>query len=99
MLVREKHLFGSTPSKHRQGSVPARLTLTSYFGFCFQCQTGSSLVLRRPIETTPVIDTYLLFDPWLRANQYLALHANRTEHAVLGRQWFRVSECFVFTEC
>jgi hypothetical protein len=35
--------------------VPAGLTLTSNFGFYFQCQVGSSLVLRRPIETTAFI--------------------------------------------
>src|SRR5271156_3293411 len=52
MLARENHLFGCTRSKPSQGSVPAGLTLASDFGFCFQCQAGSSLVLRRPIETT-----------------------------------------------
>src|SRR5580704_1360793 len=54
MIAREKHLFGCTRSKPSQSSVAARLTLTSEFGFCFQCQAGSSLVLRRPIETTRV---------------------------------------------
>jgi len=29
--------------------------LVSDFGFCFQCVVGSSLVLRRPIETTALI--------------------------------------------
>ena len=33
-------------------SVPAGLVLISDFGFCYQCQAGSSLVLRRPIEIT-----------------------------------------------
>src|SRR5580658_1542774 len=42
-------VLGQKPS---QGSVPAGLTLTSDFGFCFQCQAGSSFVLRRPIEIT-----------------------------------------------
>jgi hypothetical protein len=54
-LARESHLFGCARLKPRQGSVPARLTLASYFSFCFQCQAGSSLVLRRPIETTVLI--------------------------------------------
>jgi acyl-CoA synthetase (AMP-forming)/AMP-acid ligase II len=31
------------------------LTLASDFSFCFQCQAGSSLVLRRPIEITELI--------------------------------------------
>jgi hypothetical protein len=52
MLARENHLFGCTRSKPGQSSVPARLILTSYFSICFQCQAGSSLVLRRPIEIT-----------------------------------------------
>jgi hypothetical protein len=52
MLARENHLFGCTRSKPSQDSVPARLTLASDFSFCFQCQAGSSLVLRRPIEIT-----------------------------------------------
>ena len=52
MLLRENHLFGCTRPKPSQGSVLAGLTLASDFGFCFQCQAGSSLVLRRPIEIT-----------------------------------------------
>jgi hypothetical protein len=32
--------------------VPAGLTTAGDFGFCFQCQAGSSLVLHRPIEIT-----------------------------------------------
>jgi hypothetical protein len=52
MLARENHLLGSTRSNPSQSSVPAGLTLASDFSFCFQCQAGSSLVLRRPIETT-----------------------------------------------
>jgi hypothetical protein len=55
MLARENHLFGCTRPKPSQGSVPAALTLTSDFSFCFQCQVGSSLVLRRPIEITALI--------------------------------------------
>jgi hypothetical protein len=55
MLAREDHLLGFTWTKPSQGSVPAGLALASDFGFCFQCQSGSSLVLRRPIETTAVI--------------------------------------------
>jgi hypothetical protein len=55
MLPWEDHLFGFTWTKPSQGSVPAALTLASEFGFCFQCQAGSSLVLRRPIETTGFI--------------------------------------------
>jgi hypothetical protein len=52
MLPRETHLFGGTRSNPDQGSVPAGLTLGCDFSFCFQCQVGSSLVLRRPIEIT-----------------------------------------------
>jgi DNA-binding winged helix-turn-helix (wHTH) protein/tetratricopeptide (TPR) repeat protein len=52
MLALENHLFGCTRSKPSQCSVPASLTLASDFGFCFQCQALSSLVLRRPIEIT-----------------------------------------------
>ncbi len=55
MLARENQLFGCGRLKPSQGSVPASLTLTSDFGFCFQCQEGSSLVLRRPIEITALI--------------------------------------------
>src|SRR5271170_6631095 len=52
MLARENHLFGCARPKPSQGSVPAGLSLTSDLGICFQCQVGSSLVLRRPIEST-----------------------------------------------
>ena len=31
------------------------ITLTSEFSFCFQCEVGSSLVLGRPLESTPLI--------------------------------------------
>jgi hypothetical protein len=55
MLPREIHLFGRAGPKPNQGSVPAGLTLAGDFGFCFQCQVGSSLVLRRPIEITRFI--------------------------------------------
>ncbi len=51
MLPQENYLFGCTRSKSSQGSVPAGLALASDFSFCFQCKVGSSLVLRRPIET------------------------------------------------
>ena len=51
MLPRENHLFGPTRPKPSQGSVLDGLTLVSDFSFWFQCQGGSSLVLRRPIET------------------------------------------------
>ena len=54
MLPRENHLFGCTRSKPSQGSVPVGLALASDFSFCFQCKVGSSLVLRRPVETTRV---------------------------------------------
>jgi hypothetical protein len=47
--------FGCARSKPSQGSGPASLTLAGDFSFCFQCQTGSSLVLRRPIEITALI--------------------------------------------
>jgi DNA-binding winged helix-turn-helix (wHTH) protein len=55
MLAWENGLFGRTWPKPSQGSVPAGLTLASDFGFCFQCQAGSSLVLRRPIEITSLM--------------------------------------------
>src|ERR1700735_3759981 len=51
MFARENHLFGCTRPKSCRGSVPAGLTLASDFSFCFQCEVGSSSVLRRPIET------------------------------------------------
>jgi hypothetical protein len=54
-LARENRLFSCTWSKPIQSSVPAGLTLASDFGFCFQCQAGSSSVLRRPIEITASI--------------------------------------------
>jgi hypothetical protein len=54
MLPRENHLFGGTGPKPSQASVLAGLTLAGDFGFSFQCQVGSSLVLRRPIEITRV---------------------------------------------
>jgi|HubBroStandDraft_2_1064218.scaffolds.fasta_scaffold10562_2 hypothetical protein len=53
MVLRENHLFRCTRPKPRQGSVLAGLTFASDFGFRFQHNVGSSLVLRRPIETTP----------------------------------------------
>src|SRR5450631_3821131 len=56
MLPQENYLFGCTRSKSSQGSVPAGLALASDFSFCFQCKVGSSLVLRRPIETTRLMD-------------------------------------------
>jgi len=55
MLPRENYLFGCARSEPSQISVPAGLTLASDFGFCFQRQAGSSLVLRRPIEITRII--------------------------------------------
>jgi hypothetical protein len=55
MLPRENHVFGGTRSKPNQGGVSAGLTPASDFGFCFQCQAASSLVLRRPIEITELI--------------------------------------------
>jgi hypothetical protein len=54
MLPREKHLLGCSRPKPSQVSVSTGLTLASDFSFCFQCQVGSSLVLRRPIGTTAV---------------------------------------------
>jgi hypothetical protein len=54
MLARENHLFGRARSKPSQSNVPTGLTLTSDFNFCFQCQAGSSLGLRGPIEITSI---------------------------------------------
>jgi hypothetical protein len=48
-------VFGRTRSNPSQSSVSPGLTLASDFGFCFQCQAGSSLVLHRPIEITALI--------------------------------------------
>ena len=50
MLPRENHLFGCARPKPSQGSVPVGLALASDISFCFQCEVGSILVLRRPIE-------------------------------------------------
>jgi hypothetical protein len=58
MPGRENHLFSSARLKRSQGSVPTRLTLISDLGSCFQCQAGSSLLLRRPIEITSVTGMY-----------------------------------------
>src|SRR5271156_3287719 len=55
MLPRDCHLIGCLRPEPSQGCVPAGLTLAVDFGFCFQCQVGSSLVLRRPIEITRLI--------------------------------------------
>ena len=52
ILQPENHLIGSIGSKPSQGRVPAGLTPASDFSLCFQCKVGSSLGLRRPIETT-----------------------------------------------
>jgi len=60
MLPQQNHLFGAIQAKPSQSSVPAGLTLASVLGFCFQCQVGSSLVLRRPIETTALTGQILL---------------------------------------
>jgi hypothetical protein len=49
------HPLGCIRLRLSQGSVPAGLTLASDFSSCFQSKVGSSLVLRRPIETTRVI--------------------------------------------
>jgi hypothetical protein len=55
MLGWENHLFSCARLKPSQGCVPSGLTLMSDLGICFQCQAGSSLLLRRPIEITAVI--------------------------------------------
>src|ERR1700691_5781414 len=47
-------MFGRTRSIPSQSSVPAGLILARDSGVCFQCQAGSSLVLRRPIEITSI---------------------------------------------
>jgi hypothetical protein len=60
MLAGENHLFACARLKPSQGSVPAGLTLSSGLRICFQYQAVSSLVLRRPIETTAVTG-HLLF--------------------------------------
>jgi len=57
LLPWENHPFGCIRSNPSQDSVPSGLTLASDFSFCFQCNVGSSLVLRRPIETTRLIGT------------------------------------------
>src|SRR5271155_4213463 len=55
MLPLENYLFSATGPKPNQDTIPAGITLAGDFGFCFQCQVGSSLVLHRPIEITRVI--------------------------------------------
>ncbi len=60
MLPQADHLFGRSQLKPSQGSVPAGLALASDFSFSFQCKVGSSLVLRRPIETAALIRTCTL---------------------------------------
>src|SRR5271156_2533181 len=55
MLPWGDHLFGGSGPKPSQGSVPAGPIQACDFGFCFQCQVGSSVVLRRPIEITALI--------------------------------------------
>jgi hypothetical protein len=55
MLAGENHLFACARLKPSQGSVPAGLTLSSGLRIYFQCQAGSSLVLRRPIEIAALI--------------------------------------------
>src|SRR5271163_2075841 len=52
MLPLENYLFSATGPKPNQDTIPAGVTLAGDFGFCFQCQVGSSLVLHRPIEIT-----------------------------------------------
>ncbi len=47
----------SAKPKPNQDSISAGLTLASDFSLCFQCQRGSSVVLRRPIESTALIGT------------------------------------------
>jgi hypothetical protein len=52
ILPPEIHTFCCNVPKPNQGNVSGGLTLASHFNDCFQCQRGSSLVLRRPIEST-----------------------------------------------
>ena len=54
MLPRGNYPYGRTRSKSSQSSAPAGLKAASDFGFWFQCQAGSSLVLHRPSEITRV---------------------------------------------
>jgi hypothetical protein len=54
MLPWENHRFVSTQSKHSLGIATAGLNLASDFSFCFQFQVGSSLVSRRPMESTRI---------------------------------------------
>jgi hypothetical protein len=49
-------VLGQNPAR---ASVPAGLTLAGDFSFCFQCQAGSNLVLRRPIDIAESIRTCL----------------------------------------
>jgi len=67
MLPLENYLFSATGPKPNQDTIPAGVTLAGDFGFCFQCQVGSSLVLHRPIEITALIRTLIkqLLDPSL----------------------------------
>jgi hypothetical protein len=83
MLARESPLFGCTRPKPSQGSVPVGLTLASDFGFCFQCKVGSSLVLRRPIETTSLIG---------KVKFYFNIEGNATTRP-LGREHESLARC------
>ena len=52
MLPLENYLFSATEPKPSQDSIPAGVSLAGDFGFRFQCDADSSLVLRPPIEIT-----------------------------------------------
>src|SRR5271154_5573335 len=84
MLPRENHLFGCTRSKPSQGSVPTDLTLASDFSLCFHCKGGSSLVLRRPIETTALIPDFAIFR-LATTRSIMALRSHLNYSVLLGR--------------
>src|SRR5271156_1642058 len=63
MFPLENYLFSATGPKPNQDTIPAGVTLAGGFGFCFQCQVGSSLVLHRPIEITRLIRHLELISP------------------------------------
>jgi len=89
MLPQQNHPFGAIQAKPSQSSVPAGLTLASVFGFCFQCQVGSSLVLRRPIETTalslttPTVSRDFILIVLVSTNTPFLWHASRVSVAAL----------------
>ena len=79
MLPLENYQFSATGPKPNQDTIPAGVTLAGDFGFCFQCQVGSSLVLRRSIEITKAIGINRHLEGWLagRGNLTVLQYSNQ----------------------